>query len=233
MEYYNSKGERIIYNLNKPKYQGKSSQIFELESGYCLKQYFPYSTESVRMNQELFCLLKKLNHPNINRVIELYYDFSKIKSLEYLRSHIQSLEPDAYKYLYIEDSFIDIMRKSTEYLLYNLQELESLINTFTELGVWIRDFKRENAVYFEDRIILIDLDCCKIIKDCSHDEIQKNNTRCLEELFIDLFEKCRSYSYKYEDEVFDLFTSEENISITSSVSKKLCRCKTPFDYIKQ
>ena len=32
MEYYNSKGERIIYNLNKPKYQGKSSQIFELES---------------------------------------------------------------------------------------------------------------------------------------------------------------------------------------------------------
>ena len=233
MEFYNFKGEQISYDLKNPKYQGKSSQIFELGNGYCLKRYFPYSTESVRMDLELFRLLKMLNHPNINKVLELYYDFSKIKNPEYLRKHVQNLEVDAYKYLFIEDSFNDIIKESTEYLLYNLQELEKLTHIFTELGVWMRDFKRENTVFFEDRIILIDLDCCKVIKDCTCDDILKNNVQCLEELFIDLFEKSKSYSYRYEDEVFELFASEENSSLTSSVSKKLCRCKIPLDYIKQ
>lgn len=175
------------------------------------------------MDLELFRILKKLDHPHTNKVLELYYDSAKIGSKEYLISHIQDLDVDAYQYLYIEDSFVDIMKESTEYLLYNLQVLEELTHTFTELGIWMKDFKRENTVFYKDKIILIDLD--------SHYDIQRNNMYCLQELFIDLFEKCKSYSYRYEDDVSELFAKEED-TLTSSVSKKLCKYRTPLDYIK-
>ena len=133
MYYYNSKGELICFNLDEPKYQGKSSKIFQLKDAYYLKQYFLYSTSNVRMDRELFNILKQLDHPHINKVLELYYDSAKIKSKEYLIKHIQSLDVDAYKYLYIEDRFANIIKESTEYLLYNLQKL----------GIWIKDFKRK------------------------------------------------------------------------------------------
>ena len=54
---------------------------------------------------------------------------------------------------------------------------------------------------------------------------------CLQALFIDLFEKCKGYSYRYEDDVSELFAKEED-TLTSSVSKKLCKYRTPLDYIK-
>ena len=124
MYYYNLKGELICFNLGEPKYKGKSSRIFQLKDECYLKQYFSYSTSNVRMNQELFNILKRLDHPHINKVLELYYDSAKIKSKEYLTSHIHNLDVDAYKYLYIEDRFVNIIKESTEYLLYNLQKLE-------------------------------------------------------------------------------------------------------------
>lgn len=184
------------------------------------------------MDLELFNILKKLNHPNINKVLELYYDVSKIKNKDYLISHIQDLKVDAYKYLYIDDSFIDIISESTEYLLYNLKKLEEITLIFTELGIWMKDFKRENTIFFKDKIILIDLDCCKVVKINDSSYIHSNNICCLQHLFIDLFEKCRSYSYRFEDKVSELFSLDENSSITSSVSRKLGKYKTPFDYIK-
>jgi hypothetical protein len=232
MLYYNSNGKLINYNLNEPKFYGKSSKIFQLEDNCCLKQYFPYSTRNVRIDLETFNILKKLNHPNVNKVLEIYYEENKIKKIEYLKSHIQDLEVDAYKYLYIEDSFIDIIKEPTEYLLYNLEELEKLTKIFTELKIWMRDFKRENTVFFKDKIILIDLDCCKLVKSNSVFDLYSNNIDCLQNLFIDLFEKCKSYSYRYENEIFDLFSLDGDRTITSSVSKKLCKYKTPLDYIK-
>lgn len=231
MYYYNSQGELINFNLGEQKFQGKSSRIFLLEDECYLKQYFPYSTSNVRMDLELFRILKKLDHPHTNKVLELYYDSAKIGSKEHLISHIQDLDVDAYQYLYIEDSFVDIMKESTEYLLYNLQVLEELTHTFTELGIWMKDFKRENTVFYKDRIILIDLDCCKLAKNNNYYDIQRNNMYCLQELFIELFEKCKSYSYRYEDDVSELFAKEED-TLTSSVSKKLCKYRTPLEYIK-
>ena len=233
MYYYNSKGELLNYDLNHPKHQGKSSNIFWLKEKEYLKQYFFYSTTNVRMDFDLFTILKKLSHPHTNKILELYYDKNKIKNVESFIKHIKDVEVDAYKYLYIEDHFVNIIKESTEYLLYNLQELEHLIHIFTELNIWIKDFKRENTVYFKDKIILIDLDCCKIEKNRNSDDIYKNNILCLQELFIDLLEKCKSYSYRYEEEVIELFALTEKNSLTSSVSKKLWKYKTPLDYIKQ
>lgn len=48
--YYNSKGELICFNLDEPKYQEKSSKIFQLKDEDYFKQYFSYSTGNVRMN---------------------------------------------------------------------------------------------------------------------------------------------------------------------------------------
>ena len=110
MYYYNSKGELISFTLGELKYQGKSSKIFRVKDECYLKQYFSYSTSTVRMDLELFHILKKLNHPHTNKTLELYYDRTKAKSKEYLMSHIQDLAVDAYKYLYIEDNYVDIMK---------------------------------------------------------------------------------------------------------------------------
>ncbi len=231
MYYYNSKGELIDFNLGEEKHHGKSSRIFQLENEYYLKQYFSYSTCSVRMDLKLFHILKELDHPHINKILELYYDRAKIRSKKYLLSHIQNLVVDAYQYLYIEDRFANIMKESTEYLIYNLRELENLTYILTELKVWMKDFKRENTVFCKDKIILIDLDCCKLAENESYYDIERNNVNCLQNLFIDLFEKCRSYSDRYEEQVFDLFF-QEGQSLTCSISKKLCKYKTPLDYIK-
>lgn len=141
-----------------------------------------------------------------------------------MTNNIHNLDVDAYKYLYIEDRFANIIKEPTEYLLYNLEKLEELTYIFTELRIWMKDFKRENTVFDQDKIILVDLDCCKLAKNDSYDDIQRNNVDCLQGLFIDLFEKCRSYFYRLEDEVFELFMKEGD-SLTASVSKKIVSIK--------
>ena len=58
MFYYNSNGELISFTLGELKYPGKSSKIFRVKDEYYLKQYFSYSTSTVRMDLELFHIKK-------------------------------------------------------------------------------------------------------------------------------------------------------------------------------
>jgi hypothetical protein len=216
MLYYNSSGNLIDFNLEEPSFNGKSAQIFLIDD-ICFKQYYKYSTSRVRMNIEMFNIIKQLDSPNIYKLLDYFYENERI---------------DAYEYLYIKDTFVDIIKWPTEYLLYNLERLENIINIFTELKIWIKDFKRENVVYSNDDIILIDLDCCKVTNYNNMDDIYANNKNCLINLFIDLFEKCRGYSYIYENKVDNLFSIGNNNSVTSSVTKKLSKYKSPIEFIK-
>ena len=223
MYYYDSSGKLINYNLdmNDYDYCGKSGMVFRLEDDCCLKTYFSYSTENVKMDSDIFTILKKMNHPNVYKLIELYYDVNSKDSVE------------AYKYRYVESSPIDIINESTEYLLYNLEELEKLVDTFSDLKIWLKDIKKENAVLTDDRIVLIDLDCCKLARNNTHCDINENNKLCLQELFLDLIVKTRNYSDRYEHELNELFLFDINDSLSSCVSKKLVKFKTLKDYIKR
>lgn len=223
MYYYDSSGKLINCNLdmNDYDYCGKSGMVFRLEDDCCLKQYFSYSTENVKMSSDIFTILKELNHPNVYKLIELYYNVDIKDSVE------------AYKYRYVESSPIDIINESTEYLLYNLEELEKLVDTFSDLKIWLKDIKKENAVLTDDRIVLIDLDCCKLARNNTHCDINENNKLCLQELFLDLIVKTRNYSDRYEHELNELFLFDINDSLSSCVSKKLVKFKTLKDYIKR
>ena len=72
MHYYDSSGNLINYNLdmNDYDYCGKSGMVFRLEDDCCLKTYFSYSTENVKMDFDIFTILKKMNHPNVYKLKE-------------------------------------------------------------------------------------------------------------------------------------------------------------------
>lgn len=87
------------------------------------------------------------------------------------------------------------------------------------MKIWLKDIKKENAVLTDDRIVLIDLDCCNLDRNNTHCDINENNKLCLQELFLDLIVMTRNYSDRYEHELNELFLFGINDSLSSCVSK--------------
>lgn len=124
-------------------------------------------------------------------------------------------------------------RRYSDYFLYNLQCLDELMHVFTEYKVWVRDLKRLNTLFYDDRIVLIDLDCCKVIEQ-DYELIRVWNRNQLLNLFVDLFFSCKSYSPHYGKEIKDLFTlNEDSLCISNDISKKLVNYKRPIDFIRR
>lgn len=234
MKYYNNYGELVNFELDSSINHGQCSNIYKLDEKYAFKKYFTYTSYKARMNYETYELLKRLNHSHTNKVDELCYDYSEIDNVNQLVENLNNYMIDGYKYVYIEEDKVDIFEMSSEYLIYNLSSLENFSASLTEQSVCAFDLKRDNTVFSNDKIILIDLDCLYKEELASIDMIKKYNDNALIDLFKDLFKTCPSYLYQYNNEITDLFNMDKKEkTITASVSKKLAKYKRPIDYIRR
>lgn len=233
MKYYNTKGEIIDIVFGVSKNRGISSAIYQLKDELYLKQYFQYTSHRSRMDYTIFKILNEIHSPFTNRVLELYYEVENVSDKKKWIDNLNHFSPDAYKFIYLPEKPTDILLESIDYFLYNLQNLEDLMDVFAEYKVMVRDLKRENTIFFGDKIVLIDLDSCRV-SESEYKEIRIWNRNQFLNLFVDLCMHCKSYSSHYGKEINQLFTfNEDSLCITNDVSKQLVKYKRVIDYIKR
>lgn len=239
MEYYDSSGRLVTYQLNDLLDNGLTANIYNLNNEICFKEYFSTTRDCLRMNHTLFRILKELNHVATYRLLDPYYSKDKITDLSKLITNPNECEIDAYTYCYIQASEIDIFDIDCEYLIESIILLEDFVEFMSENKIKIYDFKRENIIYTIDKIKLIDLDCCEIDGICYNNDFYTNNRRELINLLLDLFFKNKKYDFNsermndYKEKIYELFNIKSSKSIKDAVAKKLVKCKNVTEYLER
>lgn len=233
MEYYNTKGEFVSVEVGISKHHGTCGHLYELEQDIYLKKYYDYISLKGRLDYKTFQFLRELHHPFTNTVLDLYYENWKVSDRNKLIDNPNSFQTDAYLFEFLKEKKIDILKMPIDYLLYNLEELEKLMVLFAENKVKADDLKRDNAVFTGNKIVLIDLDNCKIKENEDTNFLIEWNKRKLSFLFLDLFRRSESVSYKNYEKVPQLFEVEDGKNLTEMVVRKLKKYKRPLDYLKE
>ena len=137
--------ERSIYNIKNSKFfkHGGTSNIYKLENDELLKRYYAYTTESVRITEDIFKLLQTINHIRMIRMYELFV----------INNHSV-----AYTMKELTDDDTDILDTSVDFLLENIKSIEELFDNLTALNIRIMDSRWDNTVVNEKGITIIDPD---------------------------------------------------------------------------
>lgn len=137
--------ERSIYNIKNSEFfkHGGTSNVYRLENGELLKRYYAYTTESVRITEDIFKLLQTINHIRMIRMYELFV----------INNHSV-----AYTMKELTDDDTDILDTSVDFLLENIKSIEELFDKLTALNIRIMDSRWDNTVVNEKGITIIDPD---------------------------------------------------------------------------
>ncbi len=231
MKYYDSRGNIENIELDSSTMFGTCANIYPLQDGIYFKKYYTFTSASARMNYEIFSILQKLNHSFTNTILDVYFQECSVNKKEpFMPVH---LVVDGYKFQFIEEEKVNILYAPTEYFLYNLKGHENLIHEFTDCQVKVDDLKADNTVFTKDKIMLIDLDNCRVCKDASKEMIQTWNQIRLLRLYSELFKKGDS-SNTYTGRISALFQNDlYDDNVSEVISKQMVKYKRPIDFLSR
>lgn len=137
--------EKSIYNIENSEFfkHGGTSSLYRLENGELLKRYYAYTTESVRITEDIFKILQSINHIRMIRMYELF---------------VINNQSIAYSMKELSDDGLDILDTSIDFFLESIANIEELFNTLTELNIRIMDSRYDNTIVNEKGITIIDPD---------------------------------------------------------------------------
>lgn len=233
MEYYNTKGEPVSIEVETLKNHGTCGNIYQIKRDIYLKEYKESTSLKGRLDYQMFQFLKEINSPFTNTVFDLYYEKRKFGDANQIIAKPVCFQTDAYLFQFLKERKIDILKMPIDYLIYNVEELEKLMILFAENKVKANDLKRDNTVFSGSKIVLIDLDNCKIKEKEDPELLLEWNKRKLSCLLLNLFIRSKSFSYKTYAKVPPLFEVEDGECLTEKLARRLKKYKRPIDYLKE
>ena len=200
----------------------------------CYKKRMPTANEII---SDLFKILKSFKNPNF---IELYGSVLERSLIEKIRAKLGlSYIVGGYTAKYYQEENIDILNGCKEYLLWNLFNLEILLNEFTENQIVAHDLSRDNVIYTNDDIVIVDPDLFgefkvskEIIKAINRNEL----IYLLESMIIDSFNEPDEKKLKKITKIVEKFLNsiyfDKNVEIANGLSKKLGKEKTLGEFFR-
>lgn len=247
MTYYDSKGTLVEFNRTKTSFEGTNGTVYKSDNGIAYKEYF-WNGDTI-ITQAMFEFLKTINDKHFIKLIERYYQQSKVNDYDRFIKSISDTEPnpdiyhkdtyriDMYTYYWVEKEYIDILEEHKDYLLDNLNALLKLADFLSSNYVGLSDIKMDNTVCNRNNIVLIDPDMYyflppEIVNSKLH---EKNRLRILYLVASLCRSLTRHVSYENSDNVTELFGSsiENPEKALHILSKKLRGYKRPVDYLKR
>lgn len=200
----------------------------------CYKKRMPTAN---RVTSGFFETLKSFKNPNF---IELYESFPEQSLIERVRAKLGlSYIVGSYTAKYYQEENIDILNGYKEYLLYNLFNLEKLLNEFTENQIVSHDLSRDNVIYTSDDIIIVDPDLFgefKVSKDIVKDINRKELIYLLENMIIASFNETNELKLKRITKQVEKFLNsiyfDKNVEVANGLSKKLGKAKTLGEFFR-
>ena len=223
MKYISDKGK--IYDVKEDSLtyldHGLTANIYFMEDKRLLKRYYAYTSKLVKLDEDIFTLLKELNNPNIVKIHEMLFD-----------------EPSLYKTGYIMDYIkpdnVDYLTNISSIFLEHIHEIEKVVDRLSKERVRVMDLKNSNVVITNNGMIIIDPDKYRIV---DYDPTYANKDQILY-LAYSILNFSKSPSKDSLDRLSLLkmkqaIEIDESMSITSQLSKKLTPSRKPIDIFKR
>ena len=223
MKYISDKGK--IYDVKEDSLtyldHGLTANIYFMEDKRLLKRYYAYTSKLVKLDEDIFTLLKELNNPNIVKIHEMLFD-----------------EPSLYKTGYIMDYIkpdnVDYLTNISSIFLEHIHEIEKVVDRLSKERVRVMDLKNSNVIITNNGMIIIDPDKYRIV---DYDPTYANKDQILY-LAYSILNFSKSPSKDSLDRLSLLkmkqaIEIDESMSITSQLSKKLTPSRKPIDIFKR
>lgn len=237
MSYYNREYQKLNLKITKKHYlnHGQNASIF-LSDNTIVKKYYNHTPAHFRISTEIFDILKKINNKHFIELYEIYCQIAPIL----LPLHQKGIIPftvSAYTAKYYINENINILYEPTDYIISNLEEIEKLIDIFSNNQIITRDLTKANTIINSQGIILIDPDLFHIpITPIPRKNIITNNKfqllSLLESIWISSIYKKENVSYNDINNLFNI-PINETTSITDEIYKKLKYTKHPINYFSK
>lgn len=200
----------------------------------CYKKRMPTAN---RVTSGFFETLKSFKNPNF---IELYESFPERNLIEKVRAKLGlSYIVGSYTAKYYQEENIDILNGYKEYLLYNLFNLEKLLNEFTENQIVAHDLSRDNVIYTSDDIVIVDPDLFgefKVSKEIIKAINRKELIYLLESMIIASFNETNELKLERITKQVEKFLNsiyfDKNVEVANGLSKKLGKAKTLGEFFR-
>lgn len=205
---------------------GNHGNIHVLSDNVCEKIYSEDALNSFRervFDINVFNTIKRLYFNNLGTLID--FNYSEV------RRQILS-----YKMTYYQNKNIDILEMPISYTLDNLYRLYIDMLALAVNKILANDMHSGNAIFTNDKIIIVDLDNLKKLKQLKLEELINLNINEMCYLFRSIYKEALYQRLKKEyipfcmDRAIGLFSAEKNENIVSSVSRKLKPYSYPIDY---
>lgn len=235
MVYYNRKLEKIDLSSMKYMTSGGCASIYH-NNDIVFKRYYHNTSYSMRLNSDMFDLLKQIDNPHFIKLIDIY---SKMNYLVLLKNRISlsNFKVDGYTAKYYTDNTVDVLYENVNYILENFCELEKLFKLFSDNKIVATDVRRDNVIIGKKDIIIIDPDLFYITNTVNSQIELKNKTKLLKlfrSILVDAVSNFPLYGkyIKYIDEELCNIEIKENTDVTYEISKKLNYVKKPIELFK-
>ncbi|MBR1416246.1 MAG: hypothetical protein IJ572_00310 [Bacilli bacterium] len=184
------------------------------------KKYFVDTPISMKVDKELFDILKEINHKN----------FLSLLKIRIINDYVVG-----YTYKYVKSDDIKITEKDTSYTLDNLRDLEKLVDIFNQSKILMCDTHAFNMITQKDNIVIIDPDSYQIDNKRSYEDFVLGNKIRLLSYIKNLYVNCcKKYDEDYYLAILKIFNIDlrNNLSLSNELSKRLTY-KKPIDAIKK
>ena len=151
MIFYSSKND-ILDTDKYMKYDtGGNSVIYKKENEDVLfKVYKVDSTYKYHMAKRNFNMMKEYDIPNLVKLLDYYF--------QYKQKANAILPMDAYTMKLVDGNRVDLIDMDKNYINQVLLQLEEIIDRLTERKLLIGDAHKDNIIFNENGVTLIDLD---------------------------------------------------------------------------
>ncbi len=235
MKYYTNDGKEIIIpdNIVNKKINachGECGTIYRYTDSLCFKRYDRnIQNEVYFLGTDIYKVLSQINSPNLVDIKELLFKDKEKRNVA-----------DAYILKYYIETYESLLERPTEYLLTNMEGIFSLLKEISNYEIRIRDLKRENLIFTDKHIVLIDPDWWYFYK-LNKKEILKLNINNIMGLFNRLIETDLRNNYSdffTNNNLYEYVVSNKLFPITNNpdkamkvLSKRLGGYKKPIDYV--
>ena len=223
MKYISDKGK--IYDVKEDSLtyldHGLTANIYFMEDKRLLKRYYAYTSKLVKLDEDIFTLLKELNDPSIVKIHEMLFDQPSLYKTGYIMDYIK---PDN----------IDYLTNISSIFLEHIHEIEKVVDRLSKERVRVMDLKNSNVIITNNGMIIIDPDKYRIV---DYDPTYANKDQILY-LAYSILNFSKSPSKDSLDRLSLLkmkqaIEIDESMSITSQLSKKLTPSRKPIDIFKR
>lgn len=214
--FYDENGNNINVSVLELLKKGLGTTVYKTNDNECLK-IFTHPGDDL----EMFKRFSELDLDNFYKITKLLYD----KKDRFM----------AYTAKFYDKEDIDILTMPIDYTIENMEKLYEVSDILSNNKIRIEDLHHENVILTSNDIIIIDAD--KYVYD-EEQNCYDYNRRYINSLFTLLYMTAPSINFLTSNQDYletvrpirALFFSENTPEV---VSKKLCKYKRPFDYLKK